>query len=176
MDDQRHPLSNSLTTVPIQIKSEWNRPYQHYSLEFELSSEVPILVTILLKHADVLKYEKLWRSRAALHGRIRLSFLPNISFYQGGGYLKADGQSLLDPRQFVDTELASSATIYTGRLVRVATIRLSNPIVAQIIVLPKSDTEGVHGRWRIKRAASIDLPASLSFLAHGRCQGQISLS
>jgi hypothetical protein len=139
---------------------------------------------------QTLQFHKFWRSTANSSINISLSFFPynwknssqvQISFYQsvglgGGVRFAVDSESLKqDPRQLVEAHLFSSGIIQTGILIDFVTIRLPTPIIAQYLVMPISETESVHGRWRLKKSISKELPSYLSFLNWGRCTDRISL-
>lgn len=195
-------LFESLITFPVQVKGYWNSkivtteppkyiPHTEYSFECELLAETPVLVVLFLKSDNVLHFQKFGRSAASPNINIHLSFFPydwnnssqvQISLYQqvisqgGGLQLAINSESLKqDPRQLVDVDLFSSGIINTGQIINLASIRLSYSIVAQFLVIPVSETESVHGRWRLKKAISAELPSSLSFLTQGRCIGQMPL-
>jgi hypothetical protein len=167
-------------------------PHSEYSFKCELIAEVPILVVLLLKDEKVLQFQKFGRSSASPNIQIRLSFFPydwhnsndvQINLYQkvnsqGNGLrTTVNSESLKqDPRHLVETNAFSSGVIEIGKFIDLAVIWLEQPRVAQFLIVPLSETESTHGRWRLKKGNVAELPAHLSFLVQGRLTGKIPFS
>jgi hypothetical protein len=164
--------------------------HQEWSLFIDFTSEVPLLLTLVLRNADRLVYGRLHRANAQGDPSVRLTCFPHswydsdvvrVSLYQSGLTASAgvdlgvsDERLKADPRAVLMQEQPTEPLL-TGSVCRVAaSTRLG--ISAEVIVLAKADTENVRGRWRVRRRLGGALgDGPYAFMLGGRTTGEAGL-
>jgi len=165
-------------------------PHQEFSWRCELVSDENFYAVLLFCYDNIIEFQKLYAADASNNVIIELSFYPhnwnnsdlvqiNLSQHAnntGGNRCRnvENGNLKNDPRKLVDVHVDNASLLPMGKLIDLAIVNHCFKLFMKVFLISQSDTEVVHGRWRLKKDILASSGYDYVFLSTGKIVGQIN--